>query len=63
MYQSSSISFVTELPKGLGLHELVDRELQFTKSFVEPLKFITDKVLWRIDDSYGQQGSLESFFD
>ena len=63
VYQSSSISFVTELPKGLGLHELVDRELQFTKSFVEPLKFITDKVLWRIDDSYGQQGSLESFFD
>ena len=63
VYQSSSISFVTELPKGLGLDELVDRELQFTKSFVEPLKFITDKVLWRIDDSYGQQGSLESFFD
>ena len=62
MYQSSSISFVTELPKGLGLHEMVDFELQFEKSFIEPLRFITDKVLWRIDDSYGQQGTLEDFF-
>ena len=61
IYQSSSISFVTELPKDLGLHELVDRELQFEKSFIEPLKFITDKVLWRVDESYGQQGSLEDF--
>ena len=51
-----------ELPKGLGLQEMVDYELQFEKSFVEPLKFITDKVLWRIDDSYGQQGTLEDFF-
>ena len=62
VYQSSSISFVTELPKGLGLHEMVDFELQFEKSFIEPLRFITDKVLWRIDDSYGQQGTLEDFF-
>ena len=62
VYQSSSISFMTELPKGLGLQEMVDYELQFEKSFVEPLKFITDKVLWRIDDSYGQQGTLEDFF-
>ena len=53
---------MTELPKGLGLQEMVDYELQFEKSFVEPLKFITDKVLWRIDDSYGQQGTLEDFF-
>ena len=33
------------------------------KSFVEPLKFITDKILWRIDKSYGTQGTLEDFFD
>ena len=58
----SSISFVTELPKGLGLHDMVDFELQFEKSFIEPLRFITDKVLWRIDDSYGTQGTLEDFF-
>ena len=48
--------------KGLGLHEMVDFELQFEKSFIEPLRFITDKVFWRIDDSYGQQGTLEDFF-
>ena len=62
VYQSSSISFVTELPKDLGLHEMIDYDTQFEKSFVEPLTFITDKILWRIDSSYGEQGSLEQFF-
>ena len=62
VYQSSSISFVTELPKALGLHEMIDYDTQFEKSFVEPLTFITDKILWRIDSSYGEQGSLEQFF-
>ena len=32
------------------------------ESFIEPLKFITDKILWRIDQSFGTQGSLEDFF-
>ena len=32
------------------------------KSFVEPLKIITDKMGWLIDTSYGTQGSLEDFF-
>ena len=42
--------------------EKIDLEAQFTKSFVAPLKFITDKMNWLIDDSYGQQGTLEDFF-
>ena len=48
--------------KDTGEGSVVDFELQFEKSFIEPLRFITDKVLWRIDDSYGQQGTLEDFF-
>jgi DNA polymerase elongation subunit (family B) len=62
IYQSSAISFITKLPKELDFHRIIDYNVQFEKSFVEPLKFITDKILWRIDDSYGTQGTLEDFF-
>ena len=62
IYQSTAISFMTQLPKELDVHDKIDTELQFEKSFVEPLKFITDKILWRIDSSYGTQGTLEDFF-
>ena len=44
------------------LRDKIDYDIQFDKSFVEPLKFITDKILWRIDNSYGTQGTLEDFF-
>ena len=36
--------------------------MQFEKSFVDPLKFITDKINWTIDTSYGTQITLEDFF-
>ena len=62
IYQSSAISFITDLPKELDFHSKVDYTLQFEKSFIEPLKFITEKILWRIDQSYGTQGTLEDFF-
>ena len=62
IYQSSAISFITDLPKELDFHNKVDYTLQFEKSFIEPLKFITEKILWRIDQSYGTQGTLEDFF-
>jgi hypothetical protein len=50
------------MPKELDLHKFIDYEKQFEKSFVEPLKFITDKMNWLLDSSYGVQGSLEEFF-
>jgi hypothetical protein len=53
---------MTKLPKELDLESFIDKDLQFTKSFIDPLKFITTKILWKIDDSYGTQGTLESFF-
>ena len=61
-YQSTSISFMTKLPKELNLHSIVDYDMQFEKSFVEPLKFITNIIQWNIDGSYGTQGTLEGFF-
>ena len=62
IYQSSAFSFMTSFPKELDLFDKIDYDVQFDKSFVEPLRFITDKINWLIDDSYGVQGSLEEFF-
>ena len=53
---------MTELPKELDFQKIIDYNTQFEKSFIEPLKFITDKILWKIDNSYGTQGTLEDFF-
>ena len=41
---------------------MVDYEVQFDRSFVEPLRVITDKINMIIDDTYGQQSTLEDFF-
>ena len=62
IYTSSAFSFLTFMPKELDIMDRIDYDEQFTKSFVEPLRFITEKILWKIDDSYGEQGTLEDFF-
>ena len=62
IYQCSSISFMTKLPKELTLHNSIDYDTQFEKSFIEPLNFILTKINWLVDRSYGTQGSLEDFF-
>ena len=53
---------MTVVPTELDITNYIDLETQFEKSFVEPLRFITDKILWAIDGSYGSQGTLEDFF-
>ena len=62
IYQCTSISFMTKLPKELDFHKIIDYDTQFEKSFVEPLNFILEKINWLVDRSYGTQGSLEDFF-
>ena len=62
IYQSSAFSFITSFPEELNIRDRIDYELQFTKSFVEPIRFITENINWLIDNSYGTQGSLEDFF-
>ena len=62
IYQCSSISFITSLPKELDFHKIVDYDVQFEKSFIEPLNFILQKINWMVDRSYGTQGTLEEFF-
>ena len=62
VYQSSAFSFITFMPKELDIYKYIDYDAQFEKSFVEPLRFITEKAQWLIDSSYGTQGTLEDFF-
>ena len=63
IYQSSAFSFMTKIPRELDIVDKIDYDEQFSKSFSEPLKFITDKINWLLDSSYGEQGSLEDFFN
>ena len=62
IYTSSAFSFLTFMPKELDIMDRIDYDEQFSKSFVEPIRFISEKIRWNIDDSYGTQGSLEDFF-
>jgi len=60
VFQSSAFSFMTEVPKELDISNKIDYDMQYEKSFIEPLKVITEKINWTI--SYGVQGTLEDFF-
>ena len=52
------ISFIQYFPKELGLDKYIDYELQFDKSFLEPLKSILDVIGWSVEKTV----TLESFF-
>ena len=52
------ISFTSVLPKEFDLHRFVDYDMQFDKSFVEPLKNIVQLINWNVEPV----ASLDSFF-
>ena len=52
------ISFPIRLPKELGLHEYVDYDIMFDKTFIEPIKIILDSIGWKPE----KQNTLDSFF-
>lgn len=52
------ISFPDYLPEELNLHKYVDYEMQFEKTFIEPLNPILEAVGWSIKDVQ----TLEDFF-
>ena len=56
--QENIISFIQDFPIELGLDKYIDYELQFEKSFLEPLKSILDAIGWKTE----QTTTLESFF-
>jgi len=52
------ISFISSFPVETGLDKFIDHELQFEKSFLDPLKIILEVIGWNVE----KQSSLESFF-
>ena len=52
------ISFQEALPKELKLHNYVDYDLQFEKTFIEPLNLILHSIGWTAEE----QTTLEDFF-
>jgi DNA polymerase elongation subunit (family B) len=56
--QENVISFIQYFPKELGLDKYIDYDLQFEKSFVEPLKSILDAIGWNVEKTV----NLELFF-
>jgi len=43
------IAFLQTFPEELGLDKTVDRDLQFEKSFLEPLKIILNNIGWKTE--------------
>jgi len=60
--QANVISFMTRLPKEFDLQKVINYDIMFDKSFVDPLTFILDTINWRVDRSYGTAITLESLF-
>jgi len=52
------ISFIQDFPKELNLDKFIDYDLQFEKSFLEPLKIILDSIGWNVEKTV----NLELFF-
>ena len=52
------ISFIQDFPTELDLDKHIDYELQFSKSFLEPIKVILDCIGWETE----RKNTLESFF-
>tara|TARA_B110001454_G_scaffold87321_1_gene83743 strand:+ start:7055 stop:9544 length:2490 start_codon:yes stop_codon:yes gene_type:complete len=52
------ISYITKLPKEFELQKYIDYEIQFQKTFLDPLSFILNSIGW----TYEKKASLESFF-
>ena len=52
------ISFINVLPREFDLHRFIDYDMQFNKSFVEPLKNIVELIDWNVEPV----ASLDSFF-
>ena len=56
--QENVISFIQQFPEELNLDKYIDYDLQFEKSFLEPLKIILDSIGWSAERTV----NLESFF-
>jgi len=52
------VAFPQFLPKEFGIHQYIDYDTQFDKTFKEPLKLVSDAINWELE----HRNTLESFF-
>ena len=52
------ISYMTTLPKEFNIHPYVDYDMQFDKTFLDPMRFILQAIGWEDEP----KASLEAFF-
>jgi hypothetical protein len=52
------IAYVNTLPKEFGLNKYIDYDLQFEKSYIDPIKTVLDVIGWK----HEKTSSLEGFF-
>ena len=53
---------MTRLPREFDMQSVINYDVMFEKSFVDPLTFILDEIHWNVDRSYGTQTTLEHLF-
>ena len=58
-FNQSVISFPNRIPKEFDIEKFVDYDLQFEKTFLDPIKIILDCLNWTTE----KQSSLEDFFN
>ena len=52
------ISYVTKLPTEFKLENCIDYEIQFEKTFLDPMRFILEAIGWQAE----KKSTLEDFF-
>ena len=53
------LSFSTKIPEEFKIHNYVDYETQFVKTFTDPLRFILESIGWKLE----KEATLEAFFE
>ena len=52
------VAFPDKLPEEFGLNSYIDYDLQFQKTFIDPLSYILEAIGW----SHEEKASLDEFF-
>ncbi len=58
IFNNNTLAFISGLPKQLGAEQYIDYDLQFEKSFLEPLDIILSAINWQSE----KVESLDCFF-
>lgn len=56
--RSNVLSIVSTLPKQFGVSQYIDYDMQFSKTFLDPLTIILDTIGWKAEEEF----TLEDFF-